>query len=302
MCVQCTLGSKLFFGSRLHVTILRLSPSVSFSLLPERMFCRKCCRHPPMKCWTASQRRMKQSSNGSRNECRECHRRGPTVEDWDEVVTQTKSMDKLGYDNIDLKYEDFLVVVFCHMPWRVRKDWSYNGMLPVRVATDNITWKDPEKFDPTNEVYACVLRREAPNIKMKMGWSSEPNDETCGDCIEGLLAIAEQHPNLEYGGIQIESGARFWREQAYACWRIFRILRWDRYTTKRHNITLDAFFLQTTCAMNKRRCTCDHLSTPHLCTLQCSKCGVRGCGMHILYSHRRLLCEGCIDETRIQLR
>ena len=93
---------------------------------------------------------MKQSSNGSRNECRECHRRGPTDEDWDEVVTQKESVDKLGYDNIDLKYEDFLVLVFCDMRWRVRKDWSYNGMLPVRDATDNITWKDPEKVDPTN--------------------------------------------------------------------------------------------------------------------------------------------------------
>ena len=181
------------------MTIDRLSPSVSFSLLPERMLlhCSRCSRSLPKQCWTKAQVRMKRSSNGSRDECRECHSRGPTDEDWDEVVTQKKSMDKLGYDNIDLKYEDFLVRVFCNMPWRVRKDWSYNGMLPIRVDTDNITWNDREKFDPTNEVYACVLRREAPNIKMKMGWSSEPNDETCGDCIEGLLAIAEEHPNLE---------------------------------------------------------------------------------------------------------
>ena len=33
-----------------------------------------------------------------------------------------------------------------------------------------------QKFDPTNEVYACVLRREAPNLQEKMGWSCE---QTC---------------------------------------------------------------------------------------------------------------------------
>ena len=211
-------------------------------------------------------------------------------------------MDMLGYQNIDLRYEAFLVSLCSNMTWRARQGWSYRGMLAVQKPTDGITRTSQRKFDLSNDVYACVLKREAPNLQSEMGWSCPPNDETCGDCIEGLLAIAEKHPNLEYNGIQMESCAGFWREQAYACWRIFRILRWDRYTTKRHDITLDAFFLQTTCAMHKRRCTCDHLSTPHLCTLQCRKCGVRGCGMYILYSHRGLLCEGCIDETRMQLR
>ena len=213
-------------------------------------------------------------------------------------------MDKLGYGNIDSRYEDFLVLVFRDMPWRDRKDWSYKGMLPVLEPTDGITRTSQQKFDPTNEVYACVLRREAPNLHLKMGWSCEPNDNTCGDCIEGLLAIAEEFPNLHYGGIEIESGARFFREQAYACWRIFRILRCDRNTIKLRNINLDVFFLQTKCAVNKRRCTCDHCSIPHPCTLQCSKCGAEACGMHIhLYSDRRLLCERCIVQTRIvQLR
>ena len=61
-------------------------------------------------------------------------------------------MDKLGYDNIDLRYEDFLVLVFRNMPWRERKDWSYKGMLPVLEPTDWITRTSQQKFDPSNEV------------------------------------------------------------------------------------------------------------------------------------------------------
>ena len=84
-------------------------------------------------------------------------------------------------------------------------------MLPVLDPTVGITRTSQQKFDPTNEVYACVLRKEAPNLQLKMGWSCVPNDETCGDCIEGLLAIAEEFPHLHYGGIEIESGARFFQ-------------------------------------------------------------------------------------------
>ena len=134
----------------------------------------------------------------------------------------------LGYQNIDLRYEAFLVSLFRNMRWRARKDWSYRGMLAVQKPTDWITRTSQRKFDPSNEVYACVLKREAPNLQSEMGWSCPPNDETCGDCIEGLLAIAEEYPHPEYGDMTIESGARFFGEQAYACWRICRVLRWDQ--------------------------------------------------------------------------
>ena len=133
---------------------------------------------------------------------------------------------------------------------------------------------------------------------MKMGWSSEPNDETCGDCTEGLLAIAEAYPHLQYGGMEIESAARFFREQSYACWRICRILRWDRKTTQIRDIDLGVFILQTKCALSKRRCTCDRCSIPHPCTMQCSRCGVEACGLLIHLYSDALLCTPCIDQNR----
>ena len=170
-------------------------------------------------------------------------------------------------------------------------------MLAVQNPTDGITRTSQRKFDPSNEVYACVLKREAPNLQSEMGWSCPPNDETCGDCIEGLLAIAEEYPDLEYGDMTIESGARFFGEQAYACWRICRVLRWDRETTQVLDTDLDEFFFQTKCAVNKRRCTCDRCSIPHPCTMQCSKCGVEACGMLIQLYSDRLLCRPCIVQN-----
>ena len=165
-------------------------------------------------------------------------------------------------------------------------------MLPVGDRTDYITRPSPLRFDPSNTGYSCVLGREAPNLQSKMGWAFPPNEETCGDCIEGLLAIADEQPRLQFGSVTIGSGARFFREQAYACWRIHRVLKWDRATTKTMNIALGAFFLGTKCAVNKR-CRCNLCSIPHPWTMQCSRCGIESCGLLICLHSNGLLCRPC---------
>ena len=75
---------------------------------------------------------------------------------------------------------------------RTRKDWSYKGVLPIRVPTDYIT-KAPggrDAFDPSNEAHAIVIRREVPNLAEKMSWRLGAGKVLCGDCIEALMGAA----------------------------------------------------------------------------------------------------------------
>ena len=83
------------------------------------------------------------------------------------------------------------------MDARTRKDWSYKGVLPIRVPTYYIT-KAPggrDAFDPTHEPYAIVIRREVPNLAEEMSWTGGASEELCGDCIEALMAAAQAEPH-----------------------------------------------------------------------------------------------------------
>ena len=180
--------------------------------------------------WTAAQWSQQQADVGGRNECRDCWKGGPTPTDWMEVDCMVLLVDDLSFKNVTLVYQDFMTSFLCSMTSEERKRWSHRGFLPVRVPTDYRTHPNRKAFDPRNVVYESVIEREVPNIQSRMEWSDPPNRVTCGDCIESLLAKAERCPKLSYAGISLRDGAHFFRELAYATWRIHRVLEWHRKT------------------------------------------------------------------------
>ena len=127
------------------------------------------------------------------------------------------------------------------MDARTRKDWSYKGLLPVRVATDYIT-RHPRgrlAFDPRNVCYAIVIRREVPSLPEEMSWTGGASEELCGDCIEALMAAAQVKPHEkgpELKGLADEEawqGANsFFTEYSYAVWRMHRVQTWHEDTVK----------------------------------------------------------------------
>ena len=118
--------------------------------------------------WTDAQWRQRRPNIGGRNHCKACWDRGPSAEDWEEAENLIDTLDRWEYMNIDLRYQTFMVS-FLKVVGASRKEWSYMGVLPVRLATDYSTGPKPNTFDPTTEVYACVVRREVPHIQQCMG-------------------------------------------------------------------------------------------------------------------------------------
>ena len=81
------------------------------------------------------------------------------------------------------------------MDRRTRKRWSHRGLLPVRVPTDYMTNlpRGRDAFDPRNESYAIVIKREVPMLPELMSWK-DVSKVLCGDCIEALMAAAQEMP------------------------------------------------------------------------------------------------------------
>ena len=76
-----------------------------------------------------------------------------------------------------------------------RKAWSHKGLLRVRVPTDYISDgpRGTVAFDPRNESYAIVIKREVPRLPELMSWQ-DVSKVLCGDCIEALMAAAQEKP------------------------------------------------------------------------------------------------------------
>ena len=244
------------------------------------MRCKKCQRDCAHDLWTDAQWSQRRSDVGGRDECRECWQRGPTSTDWMEVHRMVLLVDALSLKNVSLVYQDFMTSFLCSMTSEERKCWSHQGFLPVRVPTDYRTHPNRKAFDPRNVVYESVIEREVPNIQSMMDWSDPPNRVTCGDCIESLLAKDELRLNLRYAGISLRKGAHFFRELAYATWRIYRVLEWHRETAGPqagpHSSPPEALRQKLYDPSHLRRCNCAYvMESPHTYTTQsqgCAKC------------------------------
>ena len=127
--------------------------------------------------------------------------KGPNPIDWTEVDSMVSLVNDLSLKNVTLVYQDFMIAFLYSMTSEERKHWSHEGVLPVRVPTDLRTHRTRDTFDPRNKVYNNVVKREIPNLQSIMEWSSPPNEVTCGDCIESLLAKDARRLDLSYAGI-----------------------------------------------------------------------------------------------------
>ena len=123
------------------------------------------------KHWTKAQKVSRQPNVGGRNECKTCYGLGPRQEDWLEINSRLATIRQLSHRNADLKMQNFVIAFVTSMSKTSRKDWSYRGLLPVRLPTDWIQQDRPKEFDPTNEVYALVLRRETVALHIPLKWS-----------------------------------------------------------------------------------------------------------------------------------
>ena len=203
-------------------------------------------------------------------------------------------VERVGYTNLDLKYQDYMVSFLSKMKCN-RKGWSYHGVLPVRVPTDYATRRYPDVFDPSNHVYSCVVRREVPRIQQMMHWAFPPNAELMGDCVESLLAVDDAVIPLEFDGISLHDAAHFFREMSYCTWRIHRVLVWDRLTTNTKNASLD-IMLPCNKAVNTKRCQCRNSKVPHDYTMVCAECLMTGCGLEIFLYRDALWCRRCMAD------
>ena len=195
------------------------------------------------KYWTEAQRRHNSPSVGGRNCCIKCYNQGPTPEDYEEVSDWLSKIVQWSATHQDDNYpwQSFMVSFLRCMDPRTRKDWSHKGLLPVRVPTDYITNcpRGKDAFDPRNESYAIVIRREVPRLSALMSWGGAASKELCGDCIEALMAAAQEKPQRrgpELEGLADEKtwqeANSFFTEYAYAVWRILRVVRWHEDTVK----------------------------------------------------------------------
>ena len=117
-------------------------------------------------------------------------------------------------------------------------------MLLIKVSSDRTSVSETE-FDPENKSYYCVFQLEVPYTREKMRWTNGPTDETCGDCIECLLALAQmpEYDALVYAGVSVSDGAHFSREMSYHVWRIIRILKWQEKLAGREKRCTDADYM-----------------------------------------------------------
>ena len=202
-------------------------------------------------------------------------------------------VNDLSMKNVTLAYQDFMIAFLLSMTSNERKHWSHEGVLPIRVPTDLRTHRRRHAFDPRNKVYNNVVKREIPNLQSMMHWSNPPNEVTCGDCIESLLAKDARRLELSYAGISLRDGADFFRELSYATWRIHRVLRWSQDTS--NNISELCTVLKA--PRHLQRCNCTRLmEIPHCYTMQCRSCGKRACGLEINLYGKSLLCKTCFWE------
>ena len=179
------------------------------------------------KYWTVAQRKHLSPSVGGRNYCIQCYNQGPNREDYQEVSDWLSKIAQWSATHQDNNYpwQRFMVNFLRRMDAHTRKDWSYKGLLPVRVATDYITGqaRGKDSFDPRNVSYAIVIRREVPSLPEEMSWTGGASEELCGDCIEALMAAAQVKPHQrgpELEGLADEEawqGANsFFTEYSYA--------------------------------------------------------------------------------------
>ena len=174
-----------------------------------------------------------------------------------------------------------------------RKDWSYNGVLLVRVPSDPSRKLHPYVFDPTNYVYSCVVTRAVPDIQRLMGWALPPTWSTMGDCIESLLAYDDAGKQHQWEQVTTSDGADFFREMSYNYFRIHRVLDWDWCSARRRSTMLHQFLSPRRDHVLFKRCFCPHVSVPHPSTMRCSACGVQGCAMVIRLYRAKLYCRKC---------
>ena len=85
-------------------------------------------------------------------------------------------MRDLSYANMALEYLQFMIAFLQSMGKDARKNWSYHGVLPIRVPTDYATARKRPAFDPSNWVYASVVMAEYPKLQEAMCWANPPSD------------------------------------------------------------------------------------------------------------------------------
>ena len=187
------------------------------------------------------------------------------------------------------------------MPSSTRKQWSYTGVLPVRYPTAGYRTKPGRNtFDPSKWVYLHIITAEVPDIQRLMGWAFRPSAETCGDCIESLLAVAEnpEYNSLKFVGISVHDGADFFREMSYKTWRVWRVVNWHNATRAGPKLLLTDVLKP---AAHSTRCTACKLDVPHTVCMRCTVCRIWGCGLAIrMFSDGLLLCEQCRPNPNVQ--
>jgi hypothetical protein len=138
-----------------------------------------------------------------------------------------------NYDMVDFgEGMSMFLVEFVRSLGNNQKKWSYRGMLPSLTHSDPRDWLDIKSdwmFDPTNRVYARVVRELCPQLATELSWQYEPTDETCGDCVEALLGVAmycPESPDWRPVGVDIRlrTAARCFRLMSYTGYRVCRIL------------------------------------------------------------------------------
>ena len=302
------------------------------------MSCPCCEQHLGFqKYWTAAQKKHQSPYVGGRHCCRTCYELGPTTEDYGEVSGWLSEIEQwsAAHRRHHYPWQNFMVNFLRSMDSDTRKAWSHKGLLRVRVPTDYISDgpRGTVAFDPRNESYAIVIKREVPRLSALMNWGGGASKVLCGDCIEALMAAAQEMP--QHRGPELQELAdeddwkeanRFFTEYAYAVWRIFRVVRWHKETVKHcsgevHQLLerVDDCFCARDCFPTQRTIAADYVhpsdsvassssSTPaepelfHLCqrcgyptTMECSRCQVAGCGLCIILSSssKSLLCRDC---------
>ena len=289
-----------------------------------------CCKQDLgfQKYWTAAQKKHQSPYVGGRHCCRTCYELGPTTEDYGEVSGWLSKIEQwsAAHRRHHYPWQNFMVNFLRSMDSVTRKAWSHKGLLRVRVPTDYISDgpRGTVAFDPRNESYAIVIKREVPRLSALMNWGGGASKVLCGDCIEALMAAAEQQPQLR--GPQLQGLAeevdwqkanRFFTDYAYAVWRIVRVARWHNdtvtdCTTEVHKLlervddcfyARDCFPTQPTIPLAAGdvhpsvSVASSSGSTPaerdlfrlcHWCrfpsTMVCSSCQVAGCGLCIILS------------------
>ena len=122
----------------------------------KRLICPSCNQERSKRHWTKAQWKQTRPAVGGRNECLVCWELGPTSAGWREVEDLLETVNRLEYQNLDGKFQDFMIS-FLKTTGASRKGWSYHGVLAVRVPSDFSTKHHTDVSDPTNYVYSRVI-------------------------------------------------------------------------------------------------------------------------------------------------